>query len=365
MFQFFLLPVALGQPTSYQQITWGGIQRPTKSLMMDYNLGGITYAYPNIPSLTVSYQPIKTIYSNQYQSPQPSRQGYSNPPVLSRSGDIVSQSRQLTEYVKLTLRQFENDPIASPYIDRIIGASSCLSSLEDAIKSIDVSIRLLEDARPQLLRLVDTVKNMQKYTDVETLVRVSGDIVRQIGVLVPKLAPEDAETDVCGDSPSLSFSVIQIVADVIGDIAEDNRIRLSPYGRQQLETSSKVVEGVLKFIKQLGVTFNGFNKEGCVADKETNVKALNSIGTMLDSLAVMFELFGGVSEADDVRERAVYLGKIVAAIQKNELLDIGTLDCDRPGDTSLAASTLDDIADIIAEIGLTELAKQAGVENLI
>jgi len=247
----------------------------------------------------------------------------------------------------------------------ILDASSCLTSLSDAVDSIDVSIRLLEDARPELLRLVDTVEAMQKYTDQEVLVRVSADIVRQIGVLIPKLAPENAEAGVCGDSPSLSFSVIQIVADVIGDIAKDDKIRLTTYGRQQLETSSEVVEGILEFIKQLGVTFNGFNKEACVEDKETNVKALNSIGTMLESLATMFESFGGVSEAKEVRERAVYLGKIVTAIQSNDLLDIGTLDCNRPGDTSLAAETLDDIADIIAEVGLTELAKQAGVADLI
>ena len=81
--------------------------------------------------------------------------------------------------MKLTLRQFEKDPIASPYIKRILDASSCLTSLSDAVDSIDVSIRLLEDARPELLRLVDTVGAMQKYKDVEVLVRVSADVVRQ------------------------------------------------------------------------------------------------------------------------------------------------------------------------------------------
>ena len=53
------------------------------------------------------------------------------------------------------------------------------------------------------------------------------------------------------------------------------------------------------------------------------------------------------------------------AIQKSSLLDVGTLDCSRPGDTSLAAQTLDDVADLIADVGLEQLAKQLGVENLV
>ena len=53
------------------------------------------------------------------------------------------------------------------------------------------------------------------------------------------------------------------------------------------------------------------------------------------------------------------------AINKSSLFDVGTLDCNRPGDTSLAAETLDDIADLIAEVGIEELAAQLGVQNLI
>ena len=54
-----------------------------------------------------------------------------------------------------------------------------------------------------------------------------------------------------------------------------------------------------------------------------------------------------------------------AAINKSSLVDVGSLDCNRPGDTSLAAQTLDDIADLVAEVGIEQLAKQLGVEQLI
>merc|ERR1711937_797986 len=186
---------------------------------------------------------------------------YEKPPALT-SGTIVWQTRQLTEYVKLTLRQLSQDSLASPYINRILSASECLTSIEDAITSIDASVRLLGDAEPEVLRLIDTVEAMQSYTDTETIVRVSADIVRQLGQLVPKLAPKPENIKICSSTPKVSFAVISLVAGGLEDISADQKIQLTASGRNELKTSAQVVNGVVNFIQQLGVTFNGFNKEG-------------------------------------------------------------------------------------------------------
>merc|ERR1712176_864005 len=312
--------------------------------------------YNTLTHVKPSYQSLRSLQTITSTSP------YQNPPALT-SGSIVWQARQLTEYVKLTLRQLAKDPLASPYISRITSASECLTTIEDAIISIDTSIRLLENAEPEVLRLVDTAEAMQKYTDVETLVRVSADIVRQLGTLIPKLAPENPE--VCGSSTEVSFAVLNKVAEVIEDVSNDQKLFLSERGRQELKTSAQVVRGVTKFVEQLGATFNGFNKESCVADKDTNTRAISAIRDMLLSLADMFQSFWGVTEAEGVRGKAAWVKDIVEAMNNSDLLDVGTPDCNRPGDTSLAANTLDDIADLIAEVGLETLAKQLGVEQLI
>jgi len=336
-------------------------------------------AYPQFHQLNRGSRYIQqypTQYFNPYQSynlhpytaylqnlqPIVATSPYQSPPALT-SGSIVWQTRQLTEYVKQTLRQLAVDPLAYPYINKILSASECLTSVEDAIVSIDASVRLLEDAEPEVLRLIDTVEAMQSYTDTETIVRVSADIVRQLGILVPKLAPQNPKP--CGSTPAVSFAVLELVAEVIGDISSDQNIALTNAGRKELKTSAHVVNGIVNFIQQLGVTFNGFNKEGCVADKNTNSQAISAIGDMLLSLGDMFESFGGVKDAEDVRQKAAWVKEIVDAINKSSLVDVGTLDCNRPGDTSLAADTLDDIADLIAEVGIAKLAAQLGVQNLI
>merc|ERR1711937_126254 len=328
------------------------------------------YQYQRVPTYTnqqIQYVP-QTYNSQPFRAsirnlqPIIANSPYKNPPSLT-SGTIVWQTRQLTEYVKLTLRQLSQDSLASPYINRILSASECLTSIEDAITSIDASVRLLEDAEPEVLRLVDTVEAMQSYTDTETIVRVSADIVRQLGKLVPKLAPKNIE--ICSSTPQVSFAVISLVAGVIDDISADQKIQLTTSGRNELKTSAQVVNGVVNFIQQLGVTFNGFNKEGCVADKNTNSQAISAIGDMLLSLGDMFQSFGGVEEAGEVRNKAAWVKDIVEAINKSNLVDVGSLDCNRPGDTTLAAQTLDDIADLVAEVGIEQLANQLGVERLI
>ena len=50
-----------------------------------------------------------------------------------------------------------------------------------------------------------------------------------------------------------------------------------------------------------------------------------------------------------------------AELKKIENLDVGTLDCSRPGDFSLAAKSLEDLSGIIEETGLETLQEQLGL----
>ena len=43
-------------------------------------------------------------------------------------------------------------------------------------------------------------------------------------------------------------------------------------------------------------------------------------------------------------------------------LGLGDLDCSRPGDFSVAADTMEEVATLIDEVGLEQLQKQLGVD---
>ena len=49
-------------------------------------------------------------------------------------------------------------------------------------------------------------------------------------------------------------------------------------------------------------------------------------------------------------------------MNKIDILGFGTTDCDKPGDFSVAASTMEDFAKIIDEVEIEELQNQLGVD---
>merc|ERR1712066_1098136 len=53
---------------------------------------------------------------------------------------------------------------------------------------------------------------------------------------------------------------------------------------------------------------------------------------------------GGVKIGESIRKGKVFTERIVAELNKINNLDLGTLDCTRPGDFSVAAQTLEDLS---------------------
>merc|ERR1719436_170370 len=113
------------------------------------------------------------------------------PLPYSTSGNIIQQTRQLSDSVVATLMDLAKNKKASKYIKKIIDSSDCVNSLEAAIVSIEAGTKLIENAGPELLNLVGTVENMEDKKDIPTLVRDSAHVLRQLEILVPKIAPEN------------------------------------------------------------------------------------------------------------------------------------------------------------------------------
>ena len=51
-----------------------------------------------------------------------------------------------------------------------------------------------------------------------------------------------------------------------------------------------------------------------------------------------------------------------AQLNKIDNLDLGTLDCTRPGDFSVAAQTLEDLSVIIEDVGVETLTRELGFD---
>jgi len=275
------------------------------------------------------------------------------------SGNFIKQTRCQADLLKKTLNELKSDSRVGKYITRVIEGSACLNSLDDAINAMEQSTKLVESAEKEIITLTEKARLMQTKTDTVALVKDAADILRLLEDLIPKIAP--ANPEICGASPEETFDALRDIADMMVDISKDKNIQLTYETNNDLEKSVRVIIGVTTFVTQLRGSFSQL-KQSCSADKNYNIEAIKAIGETMDNLANLFGVLGGFGDAEEIRKQGAFATRVADAVNNLGLnLDSGTLNCETPGSFKVAAQTLDDLADIIADVGIEELQKQIGI----
>merc|ERR1712130_860128 len=209
--------------------------------------GYTTYPYYNYAPVVQYAAPAYASYARSFSF---------QPRLNIGGGDIIAQTRTLSNGVQATLRQLAADPASAVIVNRIINDKDniCLSSLEEGIAGIETATQLVEAAGGDIKALISKVQAFQTLSNPPTIVREVGNILRILGPLVNNIAPKN---------PIICQAFVQKV-----------------------------------------------------------VNELNKIGD----------------------------------------LGVGELNCNRPGDFTLAADTMDEVATLIEEVGLDNLQQQLGVD---
>jgi len=323
------------------------------------------YYYTNTPSVvqspiyrSYSHQP--SFYSSSLRNLQvPSSLGYL-PTFGSASVNIIKQTRTQAESIKTTLRHLASNPGSAQYLNRVITDNNnvCLKSVEDAVASVEAGTRVIENAGPEINQLIQTVQAFEKLTDTPTVVRESANILRLLEVLIPKLAP--ASPSACGASNDQVFGSLRSLAALVDELSSSSNLYLIQQTRQQLKSSAGIISRVTTFLTQLHKSFAKFDQL-CSSDKEYNIEAFAAIGEMMTSLSGLFGELGGVKDAEQIRKQGDFTKRVVATISKLGDLDLGNFECNTPGSFKVAAQALDDIANLIEEVGIEKLCQQLGL----
>merc|ERR1712142_25489 len=277
------------------------------------------------------------------------------------SGDIIKDTRVLSNQVQRTLRKLAANSTTAGIVNRIINDKNniCLKDINEGIAGIETATKLVERAGNDIKLLIKKVKTVSALTDPATVVRAVADILRLVEPVVNKIAPESPV--ICEATPDEALGSLRSLGALVDELAYTNQLVISAKGRLQLKDSASTISAVTNFLTQLRSTFSSF-KEICTPDKEYNIKAISAVGDLIVNLADMFGTLGGVKKGENIRKGKTYVNKIVAQLNKIDDLGLGTTDCDRPGDFSIAASTMEDLATIIDEVDIEELQKQLGVD---
>jgi len=309
-----------------------GYQRNT------YNLGGRNYVQGRL--------------SSRFSSTNPA----SNLPT----GDIIADTRTLSDKVQATLKNLAADPTSAVIVNRIINDKDniCLKNLDEGIAGIETATKLLENAGDDIKTLIKKVESIKSLTDPATVVRSVADILRLVEPVVNMIAPESPV--ICSASPDEAFGSLRSLAILVDELAYTTKLDLSVEGRRQLKDSASTISAVTTFLTQLRSTFSTF-EEICTEDSKYNIEAIGAVGDLIINLADLFGTLGGVEQGEQIRRGKEFVNKIVAQLNKIESLGLGTTDCSTPGDFSIAASTMEDLATIIDEVGISKLQKELGI----
>merc|ERR1712106_209521 len=296
--------------------------------------------------------PYTTVYSAPLETS-------TNPASLpsTTSSNIATVTRLQTEALKANLNLVSNNPIASRYINRLFTSGTCIKTLEDAIAAIETGTTLIENAGPELTKLLSSLNGITDKSDVAAATRFSADMLLQMEALLPKLTPG---ISTCGPNFEVTYEALITVGQVLGDISADSSIFMSQVTRQKLARSKTITDSVTVFMKQLDSTYSDLTLL-CTLDKNYSLKTLSSIAGMLDHLAELFTSLGAEEKAKSIRENSIFTQNIVAAIDNSDVSDFMNLDCNNPGDLTTIAQSLEDIADLIDEVGLETLKDQIGI----
>ena len=228
------------------------------------------------------------------------------------NGDIIADTRVLSNQVQTTLRQLAADPSSKNFVNRVIQDNDniCLSSIEEGVAQIETATQLLERSGNDVKTLIAKINSLGALTDPAAAVRAVADILLLVEPVVHKLAPENPI--ICGATPGQAFGSLRSLAAFVDELSSTNQLSLSAEGRRQLKESANTISAVTNFLTQLRSTFVKFSKV-CTANKEYNIEALSAVGDLMVNLADLFGTLGGLKEGSQIRKGKDFINKLVVS----------------------------------------------------
>jgi len=274
------------------------------------------------------------------------------------TGDIIEQTRTQADTLKNTLRSLARKPEAAIILKKVFAGQNndCINNMDDALEAIETSTKLFENAGAEIKLLIKSVQEIQTIDDTPEAVRSTANIIRLLDVLIPKLTPS---TSACQTTTADVFESMRSLGALVTDLSLKDDLYYSTNGRQTLKTSAQILSNVTNFLtKESSFKFEHF----CTENKEYNTEFLTAVGTMMGDLAEFYSALGGLTAASELQNHEVFTKKVVARINNLGYLDNVSLDCNTPGSSQLVANTLDDLAGIIEDVGITNLCQQLDIQ---
>jgi len=272
--------------------------------------------------------------------------------------DLGLQARTEANRLISTLRELAQDPTspASQTIRNVFNRDNiCLNNIEEAVQVIQDGSSLVEATEGDLRSLGSRLESLIELTDEEEVVREVASIFRSVEPLITKISPARSSSNICSDSPEAYISSLSVL---LQELSENSQ--LQPLDRGTLAESAPILDTVTTFLSELSTKTKNFENV-CSTGEEASDRGVRVMGEILDSLADLAERLGNNRVAEEISKRKGIPDQIFRQLTEKDIgLELG-LDCSAT-DLSGTAATLEDIANVIRDIGFDTLKSELGVD---
>ena len=192
--------------------------------------------------------------------------------------------------------------------------------------------------------------------DEVEVVREVAAIFRALQPLLTKISPANPSSKICSASSDRTEAYIRSLAVMLQEFSE---IQVDPQVRGKFEESATILSAVTAFLHQLRSQTKEF-ENFCFSDKESSTRGIRAMGEVIGSLADMAAVLGNIRAAEEIRKGSGFTETMVTQLQAMNDLNSG-LDCSVT-DLASAANSMEDLANIIQDVGIDNLKRQLGVD---
>ena len=225
-----------------------------------------------------------------------------NRTVILGSRDIIQQTRNLAEAVKITLRHLAVDPISAAVVNRIIEDENNNDighiSLEEAIWGVETGAQMVEQAEEDILMLIAKVETIITLTDPAQVVT----IIRHIICILEPLVDNNNYVVISQLMPLTSVAVL------LDTLATTAQLDLAQAERAQMQEVASIMTAVTTFLTQLRAVVSKFQN---ICTLDTKDDSFIAIGNLMLHLGDLFTSLGSVITGECIRRGREFIQKIV------------------------------------------------------
>merc|ERR1712032_457203 len=289
-------------------------------------------------SYEVNYQPFVSFGGGNYR-------GFGGYKAFSGPGNaessfrnFYSNARDYSKYVRDILREVSTNTYAEAAVDKFV------KGIERAVSLLDTNRAAVED----ISRSVET------FVDLKDPIKILRESSRLLRLLQPLYNSDSGEAD-------FELEKMRCMAVILGNLASDKELRLGSRGSGELRQTAVIISATTSFMQRLRRQFARLESICSDSDRQLKADSILAIGDLSDDIADLYVALGSLQTGEKIRSGKKNLQRVTDELRKIKDLGPIEIECNSSGDFSQAARRLEELANLIEDIGLDKLQEQLGI----